>query len=90
MTDYVEIFVARGDKGTFLLTPYSTVTLLTTVTLICTVRQTGNSEHMLKVLSSVSLVKRSDFEQIVKGKFGANADKENVKQGRPRRVPQIS
>lgn len=78
MTDYVEIFVARGDKGSSFdslfdgyLVDYRDPDL----------HGTANrklSEHMLKCYQCL-IVKRSDFEQIVKGKFGANADKENVK-----------
>ena len=71
MTDYVEIFVARGDKGSSFdslfdgyLVDYRDPDL----------HGTANrklSEHMLRCYQCL-LVKRSDFEQIVKGKFGAN------------------
>ena len=42
MTDYVEIFVARGDKGTSFDSLLRRLPWLITVTLIYTVRQTGN------------------------------------------------
>jgi hypothetical protein len=78
MTDYVEIFVARGDKGSSFdslfdgyLVDYRDPDL----------HGTANrklSEHMLKCYQCL-IVKRSDFEQKIKVKFGANTDKENVK-----------
>jgi hypothetical protein len=78
MTDYVEIFVARGDKGSSFdslfdgyLVDYRDPDL----------HGTANrklSEHMLRCYQCL-IVKRSDFEQKIKVKFGANADKENVK-----------
>lgn len=78
MTDYVEIFVARGDKGTSFDSLYDGYLVDYRDPDLHGTANRKLSEHMLKCYQCL-LVKRSDFEQIVKGKFGANADKENVK-----------
>lgn len=71
MTDYVEIFVARGDKGTSFDSLYDGYLVDYRDPDLHGTANRKLSEHMLKCYQCL-LVKRSDFEQIVKGKFGAN------------------
>jgi hypothetical protein len=78
MTDYVEIFVARGDKGTTFDSLYDGYLVDYRDPDLHGTAKRKLSEHMLKCYQCL-LVKRSDFEQKIKAKFGANADKENVK-----------
>ncbi len=78
MTDYVEIFVVRGDKGTSFDSLYDGYLVDYRDPDLHGTANRKLSEHMLKCYQCL-LVKRSDFEQFVKGKFGANTDKENVK-----------
>ena len=78
MTDYVEIFVARGDKGTSFDSLYDGYLVDYRDPDLHGTANRKLSEHMLKCYQCL-IVKRSDFEQKIKAKFGANADKENVK-----------
>lgn len=73
MTDYVEIFVARGDKGDSFDSLYDGYLVDYRDPDLHGTANRKLSEHMLKCYQCL-LVKRSDFEQFVKGKFGANVD----------------
>ena len=65
MTDYVEIFVARGDKGSSFDSLYGGY-LVDYRDPDLRYGKPELSEHMLKCYQCL-IVKRSDFEQIVKG-----------------------
>ena len=73
MTDYVEIFVARGDKGTTFDSLYDGYLVDYRDPDLHGTANRKLSEHMLKCYQCL-IVKRSDFEQKIKAKFGANAD----------------